>query len=51
MRQTRSCRIRSSHLNAMLGVKNLEDSYRDRLLRWVRAPSAKCRSPGCRAGL
>ena len=42
MRQTRSYRIRSSHLNAMLGVKNLEDSYRDRLLRWV---GVICRMP------
>ena len=35
MRRTWKDRIKSDHLNALIGVRNLEDSYQDRLLRWV----------------
>ena len=42
MRQTWKDRIKFSELNALLGVRNLEDSYRDRLLRWV---GKLCRMP------
>jgi hypothetical protein len=42
MRQTWKDRIKSSHLNALLGIRNLVDSYRDRLLRWT---GVLCRMP------
>ena len=42
VRQTWKDRIKSSHLSALLGIRNLVDSYRDRLLRWT---GVLCRMP------